>query len=91
MGILYTERYAKIFQITNPVLRYSQVSNLWFFWEYANILEYTKKYAEALEMYSKLEKYYIETNQQFSYDLIDEGLETIQGKIYLLNLICSSV
>lgn len=90
-GILYTERYAKIFQIINPVSKYSRISNLWFFWEYANILEYTKKYTEALEMYSKLEKYYMETNQQFSYDIIDEGLETIQGKIYLLNLLCGSV
>lgn len=88
-GILYTEKYGKIFQIkySNGVSMYS---NLYFFWKLANLFESNKDYIAALNLFQKLEKYFTETKEQFVFSFTDNTLDVIQGKIYLVNLLSGS-
>lgn len=94
-GIQYTLEYSRIFVLPHADwgnLYYNlEISNLMFFWEYANILEDEKNYLEALRYYSQLKDLYIQSGEKFQYDFTDSNsCEEIDAKIYKMKLLAKS-
>lgn len=94
-GIQYTLEYSKIFVLPHASwgsFYYNlEISNLMFFWEYANILEDEQNYIEALQYYSQLKDLFIQTGEKFQYDFTDSNsCEEIDAKIYKMKLLSKS-
>lgn len=85
-GITYSEKLGKYYDI--PDYWYIDcTSNLYFLYGLANYYESNGFPQNALFMYEKLKKVFIETGEKFYYGGRDCSLTEIEGKIYALKLI----
>ena len=89
-GIQYTYNY-DIFNLNssyrNGAIRYeTPLSSLYFFWEYAQLLEKDKNYEEAAYWYQELARLYAEKKGGYAYSRLSNSLEEIQAKALLMNL-----
>lgn len=97
-GIQYTLEYGKIFvmplRIMTGDLSYNQnVSNLMFFWQYAEILEEEGRNEEALTFYQQLKDLHVRTGEQYTFGILygEQSLEKIESKIYKINYLLESI
>jgi hypothetical protein len=87
-AISYVYEYGKIFQIPATYgASVSLVSNLFFFWNYAQILEDEKKYSEAVDYLTQLKTLFINSESKYKFNIFHENTtETIDMYIYTLKL-----
>lgn len=86
-GIQYTYQYGliKSMEMGYPNNYASQLSNLYFFWEYADLLENEEKdYEGALYWYMELKKLYSENNEKYRYSMLENSLDQINSKIFMM-------
>ena len=82
-GIQYTYNYGVIKTVGKGLF---DISSLYFFWEYAELLEREDDYKGALYWYQELEKLYIAKNKKCNYSFLNNSLEEIQSKIFAIQL-----
>ncbi len=85
-GVALQRENKKNFMI--PVGRFGAktVSTLALFWELGELLEQQGNYNEALNIYNELKTLYQNEKLPFCFLSPDDGMERIEGKIYLMTL-----
>jgi hypothetical protein len=88
-GIAYSQQYGKIFMITVGPYENEFVSNLVFYWDFAQSMERQGNIAEALRYYELLRGFVIATEGKYSYNVIDSSLDQLDTKIFKMKLLLS--
>jgi len=88
-GIAYTAKLGSVFMITVGPFERDFVSNLFFYWNFAESMERKGRYSEALQYYEALKIRILETDGKYTYSVIDSSLDQVTTKIFKMNLLLS--